>query len=348
MKFMKMHFGAEALQVMNRELAKVGQRKVFFLVDENTHEHCLPRLLAELPDLKGYEILEIEPGEESKDFEIAQSLWSALAELGADRKSLLINVGGGVVTDLGGFVAATYKRGIAFWHVPTSLLGMVDAAIGGKTGVDVDGIKNLVGTFSQPEKLFVIPDFLETLPEEQLISGMAEVFKHALINDKKYWTEAQKAYKTGNFESLVQRSVEIKSAIVLADEKELGQRKLLNFGHTLGHALESYFLEKGEAILHGEAVAAGMMMAAKLSTEKAGLSQASFEEIITVLSAVYTKLEWPQEEEKYILKWLTHDKKNDVGQLRFTLLREIGEGIFDVPVTFEQAEKALRWYAETN
>ena len=347
MKFMKMHFEAEALKVMNAELAKLGDCKVFFMVDENTHEHCLPQLLAELPDLKGYEILEIEPGEESKDFEIAQSLWSALAELGADRKSLLINVGGGVVTDLGGFVASTYKRGIAFWHVPTSLLGMVDAAIGGKTAIDVDGIKNLVGTFSQPEHLFIIPEFLESLPEEQLISGMAEVFKHALIADRNYWAEAQKAFKNGTFQEIVKTSVAIKSAIVMADEKELGQRKLLNFGHSLGHAVESYFLEKGETILHGEAVAAGMMMEAKLSLEKAALPEDSFLEIIKVLSAVYPKLEWPIEDEAAILSWLAHDKKNEAGELRFTLLREIGKGIFDVPVTLDEAAIALNWYKES-
>ena len=347
MKLMSVHFGTESLQVMNAELAKIGKNKVFFMVDENTHEHCLPQLLAALPDLNGYEILEIEPGEESKDFEIAKSLWSALAELGADRKSLLINVGGGVVTDLGGFVASTYKRGIAFWHVPTSLLGMVDAAIGGKTGVDVDGVKNLVGTFSSPQQLFIIPEFLETLPEEHLTSGMAEVLKHGLISDRKYWEEAQKAFKTGSFESLVNRSVALKSAIVLADEKEQGQRKLLNFGHSLGHAVESYFLEKGEAILHGEAVAAGMMMEAKLSTEKAGLPEDSFLEITKVLSAVYPKLEWPIEDETAILSWLAHDKKNESGELRFTLLREIGKGIFDVPVTLDEAAIALNWYKES-
>ena len=185
------------------------------------------------------------------------------------------------------------------------------------------------------------------MPEEHIVSGFAEVFKHGLIADKNYWLEAQRAFKNGTFETVVQRSVALKSAIVEADEKEQGERKLLNFGHSLGHAVESFFLEKGEPVLHGEAIAAGMMMAAKLSVERAGLSPKSFDEITQVLRKIYPKLEWQPIDDERILNWLAHDKKNVADELRFTLLREIGDGILDVPVTFKEAASALRWYAES-
>ncbi len=342
-----MHVGPEVFTAMDAEIARLGSRQIYFLVDENTHKHCLPTLLAALPSLGGYEVLEVEPGEASKDAEIALNLWGTLAQLGADRNTLLINVGGGVVTDLGGFVAATYKRGIPFWHVPTSLLGMVDAAFGGKTGVDVEGIKNLAGTFSQPNALFVYPDFLKTLPKKQLRSGMAEVFKHGLIADKLYWESAKIAWKKKDFASVVAGSISIKIGIVAQDEKEGGLRKLLNFGHTLGHAIESFYLQKEQPILHGDAVAAGMIMAVKLSVLKADLPAETAAEIVEALANIYPRLRWQAADDEHILSWLAHDKKNLGQELRFVLLRDVGTAIFDVPVTLDEAAATLAWYRET-
>ncbi len=342
----KTYFGKAAFTALNAELAQNINRKIFFLVDENTHEFCLPKVLEMLPDLPGYEVLEIEPGEESKSVEIASSLWAALAQLGADRNSILINVGGGVITDLGGFIAATYKRGIGFYNIPTSLLAMVDAAIGGKTGVDVEGIKNLAGTFSTANGLYIHSEFLQTLPKNQLVSGFAEVLKHTLITGQAHWNDAIENFENNQFNALISQSVKIKQDIVALDKTEGGQRKLLNYGHTLGHAVESFFLENGEPILHGEAIAAGMIMANKISVQKGMLPQDVCNEIERVLLSYFPKLNWDEAYDEHILKWLAHDKKNEGDSLKFVLLNQIGNADFNVDVTYQEAAEALVWYRE--
>jgi len=329
---------------MNSRLAWLKPSKVFFLVDENTHEQCLLGLLQDLPNLGEYEVLEIEPGEQSKDFELASNLWAAMAELGADRDALLVNVGGGVVTDLGGFVAATYKRGLKFWHVPTSLLGMVDAALGNKTGIDVDDIKNLAGTFSAAEAIFIYPGFLETLPEDQMRSGFAEILKHGLIAEETHWQAALDAWQVGEIDHIIERSAAIKLKVVDADEREAGQRKILNFGHTIGHAVESYFMKQDKPILHGEAVAAGMLMESWLSNRKTGLHNDDFVEITKKISSIFDKIELPETADNEILNFAGYDKKNQGGQLKFSLLRQIGQATYNVDVEPAEVLEALQWY----
>ena len=338
------HVGDHAIKILNSQLAYTNPSKVFFLVDENTHDECLLALLQDLPDLGEYEVLEIEPGEESKSAELAASLWAAMAELGADRDALLINVGGGVVTDLGGFVAATYKRGLKFWHVPTSLLAMVDASLGSKTGVDVSDVKNLAGTFSKADAIFIYPGFLETLPELEMRSGFAEIIKHGLIAEETHWKAALHAWQTGEIDEVLERSAAIKLKVVDADERESGLRKILNFGHTLGHALESYFLAQKTPITHGEAVVAGMLMETYLSHKKTGLLEDAFEEIVTEITKIYEKLDWPSADNEAIAKYLAFDKKNEGGSYQFSLLRQIGQATYNIAVSHEEAIEALEWY----
>ena len=331
------------IDLLNTWIEKFEGNKVFFLVDENTHEHCLPNVIGNLPDLKEYEILEVEPGEETKAIEIAAHLWMSLAELGAERTDVLINVGGGVVTDLGGFIASTYKRGMPFINIPTSLLAMVDAAQGGKTGVDLGGAKNLVGTFTDAELIYLNASFLETLPDLELCSGFAEMLKHGLIADENHWKNACNAFPKID-EELIATSAEIKQNIVDEDPKENGVRKLLNFGHTVGHALESYILNRELPILHGEAVAAGMIVEAELSKAYCQLSEEEFIDIESQIDKVFFRLPILEENIDEVLEWLKFDKKNKNGELRFSLLEKIGKGVYDVSIPISDVKTALLNY----
>ena len=219
--------------------------KIGILVDENTKEFCLPLL----SEIKKSVIIEIKSGEENKNIDSCNLIWEALTKNCFDRNSLLINLGGGVIGDMGGFCASTYKRGIEFIQIPTSLLAMVDASVGGKLGVDFNGLKNQVGLFSNPKSVIINPKFLETLPEDELRSGFAEVVKHALIVDKNLWNHLKNnPFQDLYWEEIIESSVQIKNKIVMSDPKEKGERKKLNFGHTFGHAIESYYLECGRQV----------------------------------------------------------------------------------------------------
>lgn len=334
----------EVFSDFNQYLVENKPSKVFFLVDENTHEHCLLKLLADLPDLETYEVLEIEPGEESKCHEILIHLYHALTELEADRKALLVNVGGGVVTDLGGFLAATYKRGIPFINFPTSLLAMVDASAGGKTGIDLGSYKNQIGVFADAVSTYINPDFLETLPEEQLRSGFAEMLKHGLIADAEYFGQLIKKNKNhlDPTDAEIWRSVEIKAGIVEQDFRESSIRKALNFGHTIGHAIEGLFLENGTPILHGEAIAQGMLAELWLSKECCGLPETEFEKATKALVKIYGALKVDLEENS-LLALMANDKKNERGVLKFSLIQKIGLAEVNVAVNSEKALEALRY-----
>ena len=239
-----------------------GYSKVAILVDENTKRNCLPKL----PQLENSIIIEVTSGEINKSISSCNYIWEQLSEHNFDRDSLLINLGGGVIGDMGGFAASTYKRGIDFIQVPTTLLAMVDASVGGKLGVDFNGLKNQIGLFNNPESVLIFPEFLETLPENQLKSGYAEVVKHALISDNNLWEKIISVpFNEMNWGEIIETSINIKNKIVLSDPYEKGERKKLNFGHTFGHAVESYYLEKGTPILHGEAVLMGILLEVEIS-----------------------------------------------------------------------------------
>src|SRR5471030_2674109 len=214
--------------------------RFFILTDENTAKYCLPLVREKIDNLDNFDIIEINAGEESKDIDFCIGIWKMLIDFGADRQSLMINLGGGVISDLGGFAASTFKRGIDFVHVPTTLLSQVDASVGGKTGIDIDSIKNIIGTFTQPKAVFIEYRFLNSLPARQILSGTAEMLKHGLICDAAYWELLKNSDLTNPSVELIYHSVEIKNKVVIEDPRETGIRKSLNFGHTIGHAVETF------------------------------------------------------------------------------------------------------------
>lgn len=324
--------------------------KIFILVDSNTHEHCLSPFLQKLETKLETEIIEIEPGEENKDLETCMGIWKSLSELGADRKSIFINLGGGVVTDLGGFVAATFKRGIPFINFPTSLLAMVDASVGGKTGVNLEGLKNQIGIIRPAEMVVADTSFLSTLPVAQMRSGLAEMLKHGLISNDNYWKKliSLENLFLDDLEDLIKQSIEIKEAIVEKDPREENIRKSLNFGHTFGHAIESYFLknDKKPNLLHGEAVAAGMVLASYISQELVSFPSEKLKEISRAIFSLYGKIEFDKKDREEIIAFLKYDKKNESGNINFVLLKEIGEPIIDCHVPREVLDKAFQYYTE--
>jgi len=294
--------------------------KVAILVDENTKRDCLHKL----PKIENALIIEIKSGEEFKNISTCNFIWEQLTINNFDRNSLLINLGGGVIGDMGGFCASTYKRGLDFIHIPTTLLAMVDASVGGKLGIDFKGFKNQIGLFNNPKSVLISPEFLETLAESELKSGFAEVVKHALISDNSLWVKLKNIPFTElDWEDIIDTSVQIKNKIVLADPFEKGERKKLNFGHTFGHAIESYYLEKGTPISHGEAVFMGMI----LETEISDLSETDKNEIKNYILSNFALPYTPKKSNLH--KFLINDKKNQDGKINFTLLSGIGNCSFD-------------------
>jgi 3-dehydroquinate synthase len=340
-------FGVTGGQLLRNFLAEPRFSSIFILTDSNTRLLCLPVFLTLNPEAANWTVLEIPAGEAHKNIATCQALWEQLSEKGADRQSLLINLGGGVVTDLGGFVAATYQRGIAFVNIPTTLLSMVDASVGGKTGVDLGLLKNQIGVIQDPELVLIDSGYLSTLEERQLRSGFAEMLKHGLILEKPYWDALK---NTTNFRSLqehIHTSVVLKNKVVQQDPRESGLRKILNFGHTLGHAIESFYLGKGErfSLLHGEAIAAGMVMEAYLSVQHAGLSKAECDEIKSVMFRFFPRVPFPEADRKAILELLRFDKKNSAGSVRFALLQRIGRACTHQEVTPESLTEAFEYYS---
>ena len=294
--------------------------KVAILVDENTKRDCLHKL----PKIENALIIEIKSGEEYKNISTCNFIWEQLTINNFDRNSLLINLGGGVIGDMGGFCAATYKRGLDFIHIPTTLLAMVDASVGGKLGIDFKGFKNQIGLFNNPKAVLISPEFLETLAESELKSGFSEVVKHALISDNSLWVKLKNTPFTDfDWGDIIDTNVQIKNKIVLADPFEKGERKKLNFGHTFGHAIESYYLEKGTPISHGEAVFMGMI----LETEISDLSENEKNEIKDYILSNFALPYTPKKSNLH--KFLINDKKNQDGKINFTLLNRIGNCSFD-------------------
>ncbi len=342
------HFNETAYKKVNEHLTKANYSKVFILVDENTHTCCLAPFMATIEGEYDFEIIEIESGEINKNIETCTQVWEVLSELDADRKSVMINIGGGVITDLGGFVASTFKRGIDFINVPTTLLSMVDASVGGKTGVDLGPLKNQVGVINQPVMVLIVPTFLNTLDDRQMRSGFAEMLKHGLIQDKKYWDNLKVLKDLTNVDELIQHSVNIKNKVVLQDPTEQNIRKILNYGHTLGHAVESYFLEseEHELLLHGEAIAVGMILEGYISYKLTELPKKVLEDIKSTFLNIYPKVEFSEKDIENILKLLKFDKKNSHGNVNFVLLKNIGEPVIDVKVVNELLTEAFSYYKE--
>jgi 3-dehydroquinate synthase len=340
------HFNQKAYEALNAHLSASSYSSLFIVVDENTYDNCLPEFMGAIVGDYHFEVLEIESGEINKNISTCTNLWEALSELDADRKSLVINLGGGVVTDLGGFVASTFKRGVDFINVPTTLLAMVDASVGGKTGVDLGALKNQIGVINQPEMVLVIPSFLKTLEERQLQSGYAEMLKHGLIKSSEYWETLKLVSTFSGLDSMIYDSIVIKNAVVLQDPTEQNIRKILNFGHTLGHAIESYFLESKnhETLLHGEAIAIGMILEGYLSHKTTGLPESELADIKATFLSRYEKVSFTPDDIIGILSLLKFDKKNSHGNINFVLLNRIGSPIIDQQIPINLYAEAFAYY----
>lgn len=316
---------------------------VVVLCDENTRRDCYPLVAPHLP---AHHLVEIASGEEHKTLRTCEYIWMRMTELKLDRSALLLNLGGGVIGDMGGFCAATYKRGIAFWQMPTTLLSQVDASVGGKLGVDFGVLKNHIGVFQLPGRVLIYPGFLATLPARELRSGYAEVLKHALIADAAEWERLSAArLEDMDWQSVIRHSVDIKQTVVAEDPEEKGLRKILNFGHTIGHAIESHLLTDPERkLLHGEAIAVGMICEAYLSYTQDMLSLQQLEDITASIRRVYGGIVLTQEDFPSLFELMLHDKKNKGLSINFSLLKGIGACAYDVRQDWTEIQKSLAYY----
>ena len=339
------YFKHEGYNVLNELIRSKKYSSIFLLVDENSLEYCYPNFFPLLEVDDKIEIIEIKSGEIHKNIHTCLNVWNELTKLNADRKSLLISLGGGVITDLGGFVASTYKRGIDFVNIPTTLLSMVDASIGGKTGVDLGVVKNQIGMFANPELVIVDSLYLTTLDEREKCSGMAEILKYGLIYDYKV---IHKLKQTNNFNinDLIHRSIAVKNEIVLQDPKENNIRKILNFGHTLGHAIESYFLESDDkdSLTHGESIAIGMVCESYLSNKILQFPKDKVTEVKNIVENMYKKVVIETMDYQGILNLLKHDKKNTSGQVNFVLLKDYEQYQIDCNASENLIIESIEFY----
>ena len=329
---------------------KLNPSKIFILVDTNTFKYSLELFLKHAVIKTPIETIIMPSGEKNKTIHTCIDIWNTLTKKGADRSSLLINLGGGVVTDVGGFVASTFKRGIEFINVPTSLLAMVDAAIGGKNGVDLGTLKNQVGVVNNPSMVVVDPVFLNTLPKQEITSGFAEMLKHALIDSQDYWEQLQD-FDVKNLKStqnLIWSSIEIKNNIVLQDPNELGARKVLNFGHTLGHAIESYCLESKTrpTLVHGQAIAIGIVLAIYISSNLVGFDKNKLAEITSFILTNFKRQAFNRQDIESISTLLIHDKKSKAGAVLFVLLEDFGLAHINREVPKPLIIEAFKYYKD--
>ncbi len=326
----------EHWHLLNQEVAKCNSSQVFVIVDENTRTCCLPIFKKEVNF--SFQVIEVVSGEKNKNLDTCQSIWSTMIEKSADRKCLVINLGGGVIGDMGGFSASTYKRGVSFIHIPTTLLSMVDSSIGGKLGVDFQGLKNSIGQFNSPSCVFIHTPFLKTLDNRNIRSGLAEIIKHGLIADRDYWLKLKATkgiFDDLDWPSIIKESIEIKKSIVVQDPLEKGIRKTLNFGHTIGHAIESYSLTTTDPLLHGEAIAIGMKLEARLSAAIGFISHDESDEIETFLDLLFPPVNMNVDQSK-MMAFILNDKKNEHQTIKMALLNQIGKANYDIEISESQ------------
>ena len=339
------HFQDKGYNSLSNLIAENNYSTLFILVDENTFKYCYPKFIPNLQTDKRIEVIEIESGEINKNLETCIGVWNAITELGGDRKSLIITLGGGVITDLGGFVASCFKRGVDFVNIPTTLLSMVDASVGGKTGVDLGVLKNQIGLFANPEMVLVDTDYLTTVSEREIKSGTAEIIKYGITYDITLFNEI-KNNKDLKIEDLIFRSIEIKNEVVLKDPKEQNIRKILNFGHTLGHAIESFYLESDdkESLTHGEAIAIGMVCESYMSSKLFGFPIEKLNAVKEVIIRTYGKIALLTNDFAGIMELLKHDKKNVNGQVNFVLLKDFEDYKLDCKVPKDLIIESMEFY----
>lgn len=342
------YLGDGALNELNRYLfALPHSTRSLILTDENVYHHCLPILKEQCPALETASVKVIPIGETAKDVATVVELWKWLSAHYAGRDDLLVNLGGGVVTDLGGFVAGTYKRGIAFINIPTTLIGQADAALGGKTGINFGSVKNLAGLFNNPAAVFIYPHFLKTLPSRMLKAGYAEIIKSALITGGRFWKRCEKGISTDitGLDELIHLSIKTKLALSKKDPFDRKERMALNFGHTIGHALESHSFGNGkEPLLHGEAVAAGLYCESYLSVRLSGLDQSVLETLNGILKVHFNRVAIDPNGMDEVMHFIFQDKKNRGGSVKMTLLSAPGKVMTDQEVGENWILEAIDFY----
>ncbi len=338
-------FIGDIRQSLPEFLKKKEYSRLIVICDDNTERHCLPNIQKAL-NREDLLIVRIPPGEQHKHIETCRLIWWQIMQEGVDRKALVLNLGGGVIGDMGGFCAATYKRGVDFVQIPTTLLAQVDASIGGKLGIDFMQVKNSIGVFKDPQAVFVDPYFLKTLSEREISSGFAEIVKHSLIADKVQWLSIRNIENLADadWQIFIPLSLYVKKRIVEQDPFERNVRKALNFGHTIGHAVESLMLETVEPILHGEAIAIGMICESWLSHQHQKLTKKELDEISSFILQIFghhliQEIDFPK-----LLQLMQNDKKNEADQINFTLINPIGNSLINQTATEEEILESIRYY----
>jgi len=330
-------------------IQKYSQGKVFLLVDSGSYEYCYPKVKG-MAEIDEDNVIIIEQGDQNKNIEAISKVWEFLSTHGADRKSTLINLAGGMPCDLGGFAASTFKRGINFINIPTTLLSQVDASVGGKTGINFHGFKNEIGVFKHASAVLVDTSFIHTQDDENIASGFAEMIKHALIYSNEHWSVIKsfdiKDVDIDALKKLVIESIHIKEHFVKADPTEKNVRKSLNFGHTIGHAFESYAMKRNQPILHGYAVAYGMLAELYLGHKRCGFPMSIILELNELVENIYGKFEIDEDDYESLFYLMTHDKKNEKNQINFTLLEDVGQIKINETCTKEEIYEALTFYKE--
>jgi 3-dehydroquinate synthase len=335
-------FSTTPAQDLKQFLTNKSYSKIAVLTDENTFAHCFPLIEKGLP---AHQVIQVKSGEEHKNIETCGQIWNSMTEQGLDRHAVLIVLGGGVLGDMGGFCAATYKRGIDFILIPTTLLSQVDASIGGKLGIDFNHFKNHIGVFQIPAFTLLHSGFLKTLPQRELRSGFAEIIKHTLISDVAMWKRIRStAFADLKWEELIRHSVDFKSKVVTEDPKEKGLRKILNAGHTVGHAIETYLLRSGNKILHGEAIAAGLITEMFIAKQHGLVTAQELDEVRNYILNIYGKLQFNELDLPRIAALTLQDKKNSGDKILCVLLNGIGNAKWDCEISTEEVKSALTFY----
>lgn len=338
-------FSTTIAQTLATFLSSHQYARLVVLVDENTHKHCLPLIENVVANAL---LITIKSGEEQKTLATCTHIWQAMTDAQLDRKALMINLGGGVIGDMGGFCAATYKRGIDFIQIPTTLLSQVDASVGGKLGIDFMGLKNHIGVFQNPQAVLIDAVFLETLPANEVKSGFAEIIKHCLIADRNQWDKITTIpYNSLPWQELAKHSVQIKSNITEQDPMEKGLRKILNFGHTIGHAVESYLLPIADRkLLHGEAIAVGMIAESFLAYKKGFIAESDLKQVQKYILEIYGKQSITEHDIEQLLPFALQDKKNESNLIQSSLLESIGKANYNIQISLDEIRSALLYYMQ--
>jgi 3-dehydroquinate synthase len=338
----------EDIAILRSFIDQMKASNIFVLVDQNTKTHCLGYLEQNLN--LHFSSIQITSGEKYKNLNTCSQVWNTLIEYGCDRHSLIINLGGGVIGDMGGFIASCFMRGIPFIHMPTSLLSQVDASIGGKLAVDFMAYKNMIGLFNDPVLVWIQSQFLKSLPERELKSGYAEIIKHGLIYSKDYWLKIKSTdldTDTPEFGNLIHESIGIKNEIVQEDPNEKGIRKILNFGHTIGHAIESFYLNSDTTVLHGEAIAAGMICESHISYQKSLLKKSELKEITNFIHTVFSNTFELKKHEDSLINLMLKDKKNLKQKILISTITEIGNCKYDIECSRDEILKSFEYFENT-